>query len=144
MTSFFNSLLNRVGLAQKLGEQTKETTATAVKDADAFLKIVDVIDDMVTQGETRLKKMEDDYAVIYMLGDRKILHITKNADPPRTFFLYSGANRAARGMDVPGLRVISKNEAKQKKYGSVKAVYTGTNADVVKDMLKKMESDKTA
>jgi len=79
-----------------------------------------------------------------MLGDKKILHITKNADPPRTFFLYPGANRAARGMDVPGLRVVSKNEAKQKKYGPIKAVYTGIDTNVVKDMLKMMDSGKTA
>ncbi len=143
MPAFINNLLSRVGLAQKPVKQTKKVVTPSVK-SDAFLKIVAVIDGMVEEGITRLKKVEDNYAVIYLQGDKKILHITKNVDPPHTFFLYSGANRVAREMDAPGLRVVSKNEAKQKKYGSVKAVYTGINTDVVKDMLKMMDSDKTA
>lgn len=120
MAGIINNLLSRVGLAQKPEKQAKETAADTTRNTNAFLTIVAVIDDMVAQGETRLKKMEDNYAVIYMLGDKKILHITKNADPPRTFFLYSGANRIARGMDVPGLRVVSKNEAKQKNMGRLR------------------------
>jgi len=144
MSEFMTNLLSRVGLAQKSEKQNKQTDTPSVAKSDAFLKIVAVIDAMVEDGFTRLKKVEDNYAVIYLLGDRKILHITKNVDPPRTFFLYSGANRVARELDVPGLRVVSKNEAKQKKYGPVKAVYTGISTDVVQDMLKMMDNDKTA
>ncbi len=143
MPAFINNLLSRVGLAQKSKEQINKAVAPSVT-REAFLKIVAVIDDMVENGITRLKKVEDNYAVIYLQGDKKILHITKNISPPHTFFLYSGANRVAREMDVPGLRVISKNEAKQKKYGSIKAVYTGINTDVIKDMLKMMDNDKSA
>jgi len=144
MSEFITNLLNRVGLAQKSEKQNKQANTPSVSNNDAFLKIVAVIDTMIEEGITRLKKVEDSYAVIYLLGDKKILHITKNVDPPRTFFLYSGANRVAREMDVPGLRVVSKNEAKQKKYGPVKAVYTGSNTDVVQDMLRMMDSDKIA
>ncbi len=144
MPTFINNLLSRVGIAKKSEKETKKAATPTVAKSDAFLQIVSVIDAMVEEGVTRLRKVEDRYAVIYLLGDKKILHIPKNVDPPRTFFLYSGANRVAKGMDVPGLRVVSKNEAKQKKYGPIKAVYTGINTEVVKDMLKLMDSYKTA
>lgn len=144
MAGFINNLLSRVGLAQKPEKQAKDTVSAPERNTDAFLKIVALVDEMVDQGETKLKKTEDNYAVIYMAGNKKVLHITKNIDPPRTFFLYPGANRVARNMDVPGLRVISKNEARQKKYGPIKAVYTGSDTNVVKDMLKMMDSDKSA
>lgn len=144
MATFFNNLLSRIGLAQKPEKETINEAAPTEAKNDAFLQIVAVIDAMVEGGVTRLRKLEDRYAVIYLLGDKKVLHIIKNVNPPRTFFLYSGAKRVAKEIDVPGLRVVSKNEAKQKKYGPIKAVYTGINTDIIKDMLKLMDSDKTA
>ncbi len=144
MATLINNLLSRVGLAQKPTKETQKAVVSSEVKSDAFLQIVSVIDAMVEEGVARLRKVEDNYAVIYLLGDKKILHITKNTDPPHTFFLYSGANRVAKAMDAPGLRVVSKNEAKQKKYGSIKAVYTGINTDVIKDMLKMMDSNQTA
>lgn len=114
----------------------KEQEIPKKKDTPAYIELVAEIDRMISEEEIcRLFKQESLNMVSYSNGKRKIININKNSDPPRTYFLFSGANHRAKELAVKGLRPVSKNEAKQKRYGPVKALYTGYDAKVVRSML---------
>lgn len=116
----------------KIPEESREKTSRP-----RYVKLVEEIDRMVEEGEIcRLSKQEGPKMITYFDGKRKIMNINKNSDPPRTYFLFSGARHKARELDAEGLRPVSKNEAKQKRYGPVKALYTGSDPQIIKSMLK--------
>jgi len=118
--------------------KTEEKT-TGEKAVPAYLKLVAEIDRMISEEKIcRLSKQENPNMITYFNGKRKILNINKNSDPPRTYFLFSGANHKAKELAVEGLRPVSKNEAKQKRYGPAKALYTGSDAGIIRTMLEKV------
>lgn len=120
------------------GEAARETAAALDKtEVQAYLVVTDEIDRMIAEGEIPgLKKLMHAHIISYTMGNRKVININKHGDPPRTFFLFSGANQLARQINSQGLRPISRNEAKQKSYGPAKAVYTGTDPEVIRSMVK--------
>ncbi|MTI84879.1 MAG: hypothetical protein FH756_13515 [Firmicutes bacterium] len=124
---------NPQGLAQATGSKN-------VAPAPAYGELVEEIDRMVNEKEVcPLSKLENKNMVTYLCGKRKILNINKNSEPPRTYFLFSGADHQAKELAAQGLRPISKNEAKQKRYGPVKALYAGNDPKVIKSMLEKVK-----
>ncbi|OAT85608.1 hypothetical protein [Desulfotomaculum copahuensis] len=137
MPSFLSSILSRFK-----GQERKPACVDVVKSAPAekktlFMKIVADIDNLITAGELPgVCKKEDNYLVSYYLGDRRICNVNKLTDPPRTCFYYSGANLKARELNRPGLKAISRNEARQKGYGHAKAIYSGRDTEIILSMVK--------
>lgn len=101
-----------------------------------YIKIVEEIDRMISSGEIMgVKKKELGHCISYYLGNKKVCDINKDLHPPRTYFLFSGANHLARELKAEGLRPLTKNEAKQKGYGHVKALYSGTDLEIIRSMV---------
>lgn len=125
------------------GQEKRPSPAEALKSAPAaekktiFMKIITEIDSLIDTGELPgVYKKEDNYLVSYYLGDRRICNVNKLTDPPKTCFYFSGANLKARELNRPGLRAISRNEARQKGYGHAKAMYSGTDTEIILSMVK--------
>lgn len=123
---------------EQRGEAVRETAAALDQpEVQAYLAITEEIDKMIAEGEVLgMKKLIQAHIISYSMGNRKVININKHGDPPRTYFLFSGANQLAKEMNSPGLRPLSRNEAKQKGYGPAKAVYTGTDLEVIRNMVK--------
>ncbi|MEW5952562.1 MAG: hypothetical protein AB1815_02225 [Bacillota bacterium] len=122
------------------GTATREIAAAREPEVKAYLAVSGEIDRMIAEGEIMgWKKMEQEHLIIYSLGNRKMININKHGSPPRTCFLFSGANQLAKEMEVKGLRPLSKNEAKQKGYGPAKAIYTGDDPEVIRNMVKSVK-----
>lgn len=134
-----DSLLGRFKKQPEQGGEAARETAAAVDitEVQAYLKVTDEIDRLIAEGEIPgLKKLMHTHIISYTMGKRKVVNINRHGDPPRTYFLFSGANQLAKQMNSEGLRPISRNEAKQKGYGPAKAVYTGTDPEVIRSILK--------
>lgn len=138
MVSLINSIIGRFKGNKEVAatsEPREKKRPAPVQDSKASL-IVEQIDHMIKSGEIiNIKKKEQGLNVTYYLGDKKVINISKAGDPPKTIFMFSGANHAAREMNVTGLRALSKNEARSKGYGPAKALYTGTDPEVIKNMI---------
>ncbi|MGQ9558144.1 MAG: hypothetical protein ACUVTU_09345 [Desulfurispora sp.] len=107
--------------------------------APACQKIVSALDELAASNQVlNLHKKDVGGTVSYYIGERKILYIIKDLEPPRTVFLFSRADSLAREMGARGLKALSRNEAKSRGYGSAKAVYTGTDAAVVVQMVQSL------
>jgi len=138
LANFLNSLFNRFkGQEKKSTGAPSVQTAARVKKEFHYGKIVEAIDELISSGAfPGLQKKEDTYLISYYAGTRRICDVNKCTDPPRTCFFYSGANLKARELDRPGLRALSRNEARQKGYGHAKAIYSGTDTETVLNMLR--------
>ena len=118
----------------------REVAVTREPEVKAYLAVAGEIDRMIAESEVMgLKKLEQEHLISYSLGNRKLININKHGSPPRTYFLFSGANQLAKEMDVKGLRPLTKNEAKQKGYGPAKAIYTGDDPEVIRNMVKSVK-----
>lgn len=140
------NLFNLFSKKQKKDDNSPQESATGAVEKNggagkspAYVELVTAIDSMIDGQEIgRLSKQENLNMVTYLSGSRKILNINKNTDPPRTYFLFSGANHRAKELGVEGLRAVSKNEAKSKGYGPAKALYVGSDPEVIRSMLEKV------
>ncbi len=139
------NLFNLFSKKQKKDDNSPQEAATGAVQENGgagkapYVELVTAIDGMINEQEIcRLSKQENPNMVTYLSGSRKILNINKNTDPPRTYFLFSGANHRAKELGVEGLRAVSKNEAKSKGYGPAKALYVGSDPEVIRSMLEKV------
>lgn len=138
--SIFKSVVNKFKPSKNSGEHSPQKKQNIPKEKviPPCTKLVAEIDRMIDDEEIyRLSKQEGPNMITYYDGKRKIININKKSDPPRTYFLFSGANHKAKELAAAGLRPVSKNEAKQKRYGPVKAMYTGHDAQIISSMLAK-------
>ena len=134
-----DSIFGRFKKQPEQGAEVVRETAVAVEkpEVQAYLAVTDEIDRMIVEGEVPgLKKLLTAHIISYSMGNRKMININKHGDPPRTYFLFSGANQLAKEMNSQGLRPLSRNEAKQKGYGPAKAVYTGVDPEIIRNMVK--------
>ncbi|KJS18220.1 MAG: hypothetical protein VR69_01215 [Peptococcaceae bacterium BRH_c4b] len=138
--NIISSIIGRFTGQREVAATADTTTAPrrpAPRKDNDYMKIVDEIDRMINSGEVlNIRKKEQGMNVFYYLGDKKIINISKTGEPTRTIFLFSGANHLARDLNTSGLRAINKNEARSKGYGSAKALYTGTDPEVIRNMVK--------
>lgn len=141
MTAFLNSLL---GKFKKQNITTSSPVTTEEKKTPPlYITLVEEFDRMIEEGQFQnFTKQESAHLITYIRGNRKILSINKNSNPPRTYFLFSGANQRAKELAREELRPVSKNEAKQKRYGPAKALYTGTDVEVLRSMLDEAGNEK--
>lgn len=117
-------------------ETTDRTNIAAVKN-NRYQEIVTLIDRIIKEEEmTLLRKREQNQMTSYYIGNRKVFIVLKGSDPPRVLFLYSGAAQAAKELNARGLRPVSRNEARQKGFIHAKAVYTGSDPEVLRTMIK--------
>lgn len=149
MSNFLSNLLSKFkknSPAAQAEQTAKAATRRAEKESrprrqpgqstPACQKIVSALDELAASNQViNLHKKDTGGTVSYYIGERKILYIIKDMEPPRTVFLFSRADSLAREMGARGLRALSRNEAKSRGYGSAKAVYTGTDAAVVVQMV---------
>jgi hypothetical protein len=138
--SIINSIIDRFK-GHKEVAATEDKTAMSQRPAprkdNEYKIIMDEIDSMINSGKIlNIRKKEQGQNVLYYLGDKKIINISKTGQPTRTIFLFSGANHAARELNASGLRAINKNEARSKGYGPAKALYTGTDLEIIRNMIK--------
>ncbi|GBF34575.1 hypothetical protein DCCM_3694 [Desulfocucumis palustris] len=137
--SLFNSIIGKFKGNSEVAAaaDTAEVRRPAPKKDNDYKKIVDEIDRMISVGEVlNIRKKEQGLNVYYYLGEKKIIDVCKTGQPTKTIFLFSGANHLAREMNASGLKAINKNEARSKGYGPAKALYTGTDPEIIKNMLK--------
>lgn len=141
VSSFINSIFGRFkGNKEVATAGAAPEHRPAPRTLNQFARIVEEIDRMIAGGEIiNIKKKEQGLSVIYYMGDKKVINISKTGDPPKTIFLFAGANHVARELNISGLRALSKNEARSKGYGPAKALYTGTDPEVIRNMVKSIK-----
>lgn len=141
VSNFINSILGRFrGNKEVVATREVQERRPAPPRDNQFAKIVDEIDRMINCGEIiNIKKKEQGLNVTYYMGDKKVINISKTGHPPKTIFLFAGANHVARDMNITGLRALSKNEARSKGYGPAKALYAGTDPEVIRSMVKSIK-----
>lgn len=117
--------------AKKLEDAKK---AEAKEVIPAYVTVIEAVDKAIASGELKgLQKADKSIYVGYYKDGRKVCGINKSKKPA---FFFHNENVGPKLGKVEGLEIITKEVAKKKHYGSVKALYTGSDAKVVIDALK--------
>lgn len=123
--------------SEKPARENPDRTNTVVIKNSRYQEVVALIDRIIKEEEiTLLRKREQNQMTSYYIGNRKVFIVLKGSDPPRVLFLYSGAAQTAKELNARGLRPVSRNEARQKGFIHAKAVYTGSDPEVLRTMIK--------